>query len=269
MNHIREAAVAGRFYPARAAQLQQTVTDFLAEEAGGEATLPKAIIAPHAGYIYSGSIAASAYKWLVAAQAEAVIERVVLLGPSHFVPFRGLALSTADAFATPLGDISLDKTAAVRLVSLPQVIEMDAAHRQEHSLEVHLPFLQSTLGTFWLLPLTVGEASPDEVAAVLDAVWGGPETLIVVSSDLSHYRPYPAAKKLDQTTAKVIETLQPDKLGREQVCGQVAIQGLLLAAQRHGLTARTVDLRNSGDTAGPKDRVVGYGAWVFVEGDSA
>ncbi len=268
MGQIRKTAVAGRFYPARAGRLQQAITDYL-DAAAGENIIPKAIIAPHAGYIYSGPIAASAYKWLVMVEAGAVIKRVVLLGPSHFAPFRGLALSRADAFATPLGNIPLDKSAAAQLKSLPQVIEMDAAHRQEHSLEVHLPFLQTALGSFQLLPLAVGETTPAAVSEVLEAVWGGPETLIVVSSDLSHYHPYPAAKKLDRATAQAIEALQPDKIGREQACGRVTIQGLLSAAKNHNLTARTVDLRNSGDTAGPKDQVVGYGAWVFVEGQAA
>jgi len=262
MTSIRHPAVAGQFYPADAQQLRRQVDGFLAEaetEAGSSA--PKAIIAPHAGFIYSGPIAASAYKALQSARDR--IQRVVLLGPDHRVGFRGLALSSADAWDTPLGSIPLDHEGAALLQDLPQVTVFDEAHRQEHSLEVQLPFLQRLLGDFSLLPMVVGEATTEEVEQVLERVWGGDETLIVVSSDLSHYHDYATAQRLDAAASRSIEALRPQDLDEGQACGRNPIRGLLAAAAKHGLQARTVDLRNSGDTAGPRDQVVGYGAYVF------
>lgn len=260
MTTIRPPAVAGQFYPAEPQQLQTEVSTLLAATAPN-ATLPKAIIAPHAGYIYSGAIAASAYKPLENTRSD--IERVVLLGPAHRVGFRGLALSSAAAWQTPLGSVSLDHGADEQLLALPQVQQMDEAHRQEHSLEVQLPFLQQLLGTFSLLPLVVGDADTDEVAQVLELLWGGRETLIVISSDLSHFHDYAHARMLDADASRSIEALQPELLSSEQACGRNPIRGLLAVAARHGLQAETVDLRNSGDTAGSRDRVVGYGAYVF------
>ncbi|MEQ8194650.1 MAG: AmmeMemoRadiSam system protein B, partial [Rhodospirillales bacterium] len=225
--------------------------------------LPKAIIAPHAGYIYSGPIAASVYARLKPLRGR--IERVVLLGPCHRVAVRGLALSGADAFATPLGNVPVDKEAVAALAGLPQVSTFDATHAQEHSLEVHLPFLQEILGAFKLVPLVVGDASADQVAEVLERLWGGPETLIVVSSDLSHYLDYDTANRLDRETCAAIESLDFTRIGRDQACGRIPVSGLLALAKRRGLGVDTLDLRNSGDTAGPRDRVVGYGAWMFFE----
>jgi AmmeMemoRadiSam system protein B len=252
-------AVAGMFYPDDPGELHEMVSGFLAQAAEGPA--PKAFIAPHAGYIYSGLVAASAYRRLAAVRQQ--IRRVVLLGPSHRMPFSGLAVSTADTFRTPLGDIPLDAEAVMNLLELPQVVTLDRAHSMEHSLEVHLPFLQETLGEFTLVPLVVGDATADQVAEVLELLWGGPETLIVVSSDLSHYHPYEEAKRLDSATSSAIEALNPEKIGFDDACGRIPVIGLLRAAQRHGLYAKTIDLRNSGDTAGPRDQVVGYGAYVF------
>ena len=191
------------------------------------------------------------------------IHRVVLLGPSHRVPFRGLATSSADIFTTPLGQISLDHAAIDSITDLPQVQLLDEAHTLEHSLEVHLPFLQETLDDFTLVPLVVGDARPAEVAEVLERLWGGAETLIVISSDLSHYHDYATAKRMDRHTSEAIESLQAEDVHSEDACGCVPVSGLLYLAREHGLQASTVDLRNSGDTAGPKDRVVGYGAYVF------
>ncbi len=188
----------------------------------------------------------------------------MLLGPAHRVPVAGLAAPDAGAFATPLGEIPLDAAALERLLELPQVDVLDAAHAFEHSLEVHLPFLQTVLGGFSLVPLVVGDARPEEVAQVLEAVWNGPETLIVVSSDLSHYQDYATAQRMDAATARAIEALQPEDIRYDDACGRVPIQGLLVAARRKGLRARTLDVRNSGDTAGPRDAVVGYGAWAFA-----
>ena len=260
---IRKAAVAGQFYPGNAAELSATIKRFLSSAAGATGDVPKAIIAPHAGYVYSGAIAASAYAHIAPAARQ--ITRVVLLGPCHRVPLRGLALSSADAFATPLGNVPLDRDAEHRLLELPQVQLFDETHQQEHSLEVHLPFLQVILDGFSLVPIVVGEATPDEVAEVLEAVWGGPETLIVISSDLSHYEDYETARQMDETTSRAIENLDPAGIGQHYACGRIPVGGLLEMARQRGLEVATVDLRNSGDTAGSKDRVVGYGSWVFVD----
>jgi AmmeMemoRadiSam system protein B len=256
----RMPAVAGMFYPAESHELRQMINGFL-DQAQADGAPPKAIIAPHAGYIYSGPVAASAYARLRLARE--VIERVVLLGPSHRLAFSGLAASSMDYFVTPLGKISLDRQAIESVLPLPQVSLLDQAHTREHSLEVHLPFLQLTLGEFKLVPLVVGEAGPREVAEVLDKLWGGEETLIVISSDLSHYHDYQTARKLDQQTSQAIEALRPEDIHYEQACGRNPLNGLLYLAKQLGLKAETIDLRNSGDTAGGKDQVVGYGAYVF------
>ncbi len=225
--------------------------------------VPKAVIAPHAGYIYSGPIAASAYARL--APGRDTIKRIVLVGPSHQVPFRGLALGSSEAFATPLGAVPLDLRAADALRSLRQVVVLDEAHAYEHSLEVQLPFLQVVLPEFKLVPLVVGDATDTEIADVIERLWGGPETRIVISTDLSHYCDYKTAQRLDRATADAIERLQPESISEEYACGAAPIRGMLCAAKRRGLRVRTIDLRNSGDTAGPRSRVVGYGAFVFEE----
>jgi hypothetical protein len=261
MAHARPAAVAGLFYPADPAELRSTVDQLLAE-ASPSSSPPKAIIAPHAGYVYSGPVAARAYAQ-IAPLAE-VVSRVVLLGPSHRVAFQGIAISAADTFLTPLGAVPIDTEALERLVDLPQVLLLETAHAREHSLEVHLPFLQRALRKFKLVPLVVGEASPDAVAHVLERLWGGPETLIVVSSDLSHYHDYATARRMDQETSERIEGLSRLEIDDEHACGCRPVNGLLRAARSHGLRARVLDLRNSGDTAGPRDRVVGYGAYAFA-----
>ncbi len=266
---IRPPAVAGLFYTADPAQLAREVDAMLAEATPPEpepglAERPKALIAPHAGHVYSGPIAATAYKTIADA---ADIRRVVLLGPVHRVPVYGLALPDAEGFATPLGVIPLDVEAMDAIRALQQVVTSDPAHALEHSLEVHLPFLQRALGDFTLLPLAVGDAAPEDVAQVLEAVWGGDETLLVMSSDLSHYLPYEQARAVDAATAEQILALGPP-LRHEQACGATPINGLLVAAPRHGLRPRLLDLRNSGDTAGDRDRVVGYGAFAFVEAAS-
>ncbi len=258
---VRPPAVAGMFYPGDAAELHRTLTALLAGVRCPAAAPPKAIIVPHAGYVYSGPIAAQAYARLAPARGR--VRRVVLLGPSHRVPFHGLATSSAEAFATPLGTIPLDRKAIAELANLPQVKELDAAHALEHSLEVHLPFLQEVLGDFALVPLVVGDAGAEEVAQVLERLWGGAETLVVISSDLSHYHDSATARVLDARTREAIERLAPDDIGQEQACGRHPVNGLLQLARRHRLRVETLDLRNSGDTAGPRDPVVGYGAWAF------
>jgi len=260
LSEARQAAVAGIFYPDQADELREMVCGFLAG-ATEQAAAPKAIIAPHAGYVYSGPIAASAYAQI--ASARWTIHRVVLLGPAHRVPFQGLAAPSVDRFVTPLGSIAIDHAGIERVLTLEQVQIFDQAHALEHSLEVHLPFLQEVLDRFTLVPLVVGGATPDEVAEVLELLWDGPETLIVISSDLSHYHDYATAQRLDRNTSNAIEALQPDAIHDDDACGRIAINGLLRVAKRRGLQATTLDLRNSGDTAGPRDRVVGYGAYVF------
>ena len=261
MTSVRPPAVAGTFYPDDAPELDAVVGRYLdAVEAAGPA--PKALIAPHAGYIYSGAVAASAYARRTAARDE--IERVVLVGPAHRVPFHGLAVSAATAFATPLGPVPVDADAVQSLRALPQVILLDEAHRLEHSLEVQLPFLQRLLDDFSIVPLVVGNASTEEVAEVLEAVWGGRETVVVISSDLSHYLDYDSARRLDAATCRAIEQLRPEDIAPEQACGGNPIKGLLSVARARGMSVTTLDLRNSGDTAGPRHQVVGYGAWVFA-----
>lgn len=262
MSAVRQPAVAGAFYPGEGRALAGTVASLLAaahaETPADAANVPpKALIVPHAGYIYSGSMAARAYAQLAAVRA--TIRRVVLLGP-----VRGLALPGATAFATPLGEIDIDQDAVAALAGLRQVVVSPAAHALEHSLEVQLPFLQTVLDDFKLLPLAVGDATPAEVAQVLEALWSGPETLIVISSDLSHYQPYRSAKAIDRNTVDHILALQ-GPLTHEQACGGTPINGLLLAARQHHLQPQLLGLCNSGDTAGDQQRVVGYAAIAFTE----
>jgi AmmeMemoRadiSam system protein B len=262
---IRPAAVAGSFYPADPHELRRMVSQLLDEaeaEQQCEQDPPRALIAPHAGYIYSGPIAASAYLRL--RPLRDTIRRIVLLGPSHRLALPGLASSSADAFATPLGLVPIDRAAVARAETLPFVRCIDAAHASEHSLEVQLPFLQCVLRDFQLVPFSVGDASAAEVAEVIDLLSGGPETVVVVSSDLSHYYDYEAAQRLDAETTGAIERLDPGSLHSESACGRVPVRGLLTHARARGLSVRTLDLRNSGDTQGSRDQVVGYGAYLFA-----
>jgi AmmeMemoRadiSam system protein B len=260
MRNIRQPAVAGLFYPNDGPRLHTMVCEFL-RDTNTTGPLPKAIIAPHAGYIYSGPIAASAYALL--RQGRDMIRRVILVGPSHKVAFHGIAVSHSDSYATPLGNIPIDHTAIEKILDLPFVRRLDEAHLFEHSLEVHLPFLQTVLDRFELVPLVTGFASPSQVTAVLERLSDSSETVTVISSDLSHYHDYATARRLDRATSTAIEKLRPENIGDESACGRVAVKGLLYFALQNGLTARTLDLRNSGDTAGGKDRVVGYGSYVF------
>lgn len=261
MSAVRPPAVAGMFYPADARQLAHDVQQLLVE-AHPHDLIPKALIVPHAGYIYSGAIAATAYATLNPIASR--IRRVVLLGPTHRVAVYGLALPGADAFDTPLGRVMLDTAATRAIAHLPQVSISAQAHAQEHSLEVQLPFLQSVLTDFTLLPLAVGMATAEEVAEVLEILWGGDETLIVISSDLSHYLPYSTAQRVDSDTVQSILKLhQP--IAHDHACGGTPISGLIVAAQKHHLTPHLLDLRNSGDTAGSHDQVVGYAAIAFTQ----
>jgi len=261
MTLIREPAVAGQFYSGNAEELSTTVATLLEEAQEKDSPAPKALIVPHAGYIYSGPVAANAYARLRPHRSQ--YQRVILLGPCHRTPVRGLALSSADAYRMPMGDVPLDK-AAITDLDIPGVRVFDAAHQDEHSLEVHLPFLQAVLGDFSVVPIVVGDASPELVSRVLDALWGGPETLIVISSDLSHYLKYDEARAIDAVTCQAIEDFDAGQINHDMACGATPVAGLLIAARQRGLKVTTLDLRNSADTAGDGAFVVGYGAWMFV-----
>lgn len=261
MANLRNAAVAGQFYAGEAETLQHDV-DSLLQASRTDAQAPKVVVAPHAGYIYSGPVAAQVYARL--ANARPAPTRVVLLGPSHRVAFAGIATSSASHFATPLGDIPVDQQSLRSIASLPGVQQRDDAHALEHSLEVHLPFLQRSLGHFQLVPLVVGDAAPHHVAQVIDALWGDQETVIVVSSDLSHYLPYRKARHKDAGTQRLIEARQPVLTG-DQACGCRPLNGLLTVLRQRRLDIETVAVLNSGDTAGDHKRVVGYGAWAVNE----
>lgn len=264
MSVIRKPAVAGAFYPDDAAVLRREVSSHLSRAMAPKSTaVPKAIIAPHAGYRFSGDVAANAYTMLRPAAER--ISRVILMGPCHRVAVRGLALSGADYFETPLGRIEIDKDAEAGIMDMEQVSVFAPTHAQEHSLEVHIPFLQEILGDFKLVPIVVGETPPAAVAEVLEKLWGGPETVILISSDLSHFLDYNAAQQIDRRTCDAIEHLDPARIERNGACGRFPVGGLLHYAKQHGMTVETLDVRNSGDTAGNKDRVVGYGSWAFYE----
>lgn len=256
----RQPAVAGTFYPDDPSELHKILDEYL-NDAETSRKVPKAIIAPHAGYIYSGPVAATAYARLI--KAHDVINRVVIIGPSHRVGFSGLAVSKAQNFITPLGSVPVDQDAVRILMNFPFVQYLEQAHAFEHSLEVQLPFLQETLDSFKIVPIVAGDASAEQVSQILEALWGGEETLIVISSDLSHYHDYATCQKLDKTTTHLIENLQYEKLSPDFACGMVPVSGLLKLASEKSLTIKNIDLRNSGDTAGDKRRVVGYGAYVI------
>ncbi|MBB4286474.1 AmmeMemoRadiSam system protein B [Roseospira goensis] len=266
---VRPPAIAGAFYAGDAAALRRDVAAML--EAGraaraAEAPVPKAVIAPHAGHVYSGALAARAYARLEPARER--LRRVVLIGPAHRVPFHGIALSGAAAWRTPLGDVPLDQAwARERLAGIAGVAVRDEAHAAEHCLEVHLPFLQATLGDAALVPLLVGRAEPAQVARVLEALWDGPETVLIVSSDLSHFLDYDRCCSRDAGTAAAIEALDSAVIGPHEACGCTPVNGLLSLARARGLRVERLGLCNSGDTAGPRDRVVGYGAWAFHDPD--
>ena len=261
---VRPPAVAGMFYPSDPTELGATIERCFAAavDVPADATSPKAIVVPHAGLQYSGPIAASAYRRI--APAASRIHKVVLAGPSHRVPLRGVALSSADSWSTPLGLVPLDTGAAAAIDHLAWVRVDDLPHGPEHCLEVQLPFLQTVLDDFELIPLAVGDTTTDEVASVLDALWGGPETLIVVSTDLSHFHRYVEAAELDARTASAIVALRSDDITELDACGARPLRGLLSAGAHHQLGMEQIDLRNSGDTSGDKKSVVGYGAFALT-----
>jgi len=260
MTQVQTAVVAGLFYPAEGPALRREIDQLLASATTTNEARPHALIAPHAGYCYSGPIAANAYA-AVAPWAEQ-IRRAVVLAPSHRVPLRGIATNSADVFQTPLGNIPVDRAAVDTLAELPGVLQIDAAFAEEHALEVQLPFLQSLLGEFSLVPLIVGDSRASRVSQVIEQLYRD-DTLIVVSSDLSHYHDYSSCQQRDRATTALIETLQDERIGPHDACGAYPIRGLLKTAQHQGWQVHTLDLRNSGDTAGDKSRVVGYGAYGF------
>ena len=261
---IREPAVAGCFYPSDPDTLRANVRALLEEATPVPGPPPRALIVPHAGYEYSGPVAASAYAQLALHGDN--ITRVVLLGPAHRVPVRRLAMPGSELFRTPLGLVPVDPF-IFRLLDDPGVTMNMAAHRSEHSLDVQLPFLQLVLDRFKVVPLLVGATKPETVARVIETLWDHTGTVVIVSADLSHYMDYASARKTDRRTCRAIESLEIGDIGHTQTCGSEAVRGLLAAGRRRGLNVQTLDLRNSGDTRGPRDRVVGYGAWMFVEAD--
>lgn len=266
MRVIRKAAVSGSFYPDDPTQLRQAVNTFLASistKQNPATSPPKALIVPHAGYMYSGSTAARAFATIQPAHRH--IKRVVLLGPSHRVGFQGIAFCSSDYFNTPLGTVPVDHSAFATISTIPGVVLLDQAHAEEHSLEVQLPFLQSILDDFSVVPLVVGDIDAAQVAKVIEKLWGSNETLIIVSSDLSHFLTYDEANALDQQTCCAVEQLNPEAIGYEQACGRTPMKGLLELARDKALKVDTIELCNSGDTAGDRNRVVGYGAWAFYE----
>ncbi len=259
---IRPSAVAGLFYPARATELENLLSEQFESLPHQNHYHPKALIVPHAGYVYSGRVAAKAFQSLRHLAGE--IRRVVLIGPSHRVPFRGIAISSADYFATPFGSIAVDKAGIARLAGLETVQFLDAAHDNEHSLEVQLPFLQFVLNQFEIVPVVTGDASAEAVAEVIDAaVNDADDTLIVISSDLSHYLDYESARRIDQFTTQAIISLDKNDIDPYRACGCVGIRGFLEYARQRQLQGKVISLCNSGDTAGKKDSVVGYGAYLF------
>lgn len=269
MSVMRLAAIAGAFYPEDRQALSDMVGKYLLTANDlrlkthiptGQ-TAPKALIVPHAGYVYSGTAAARAYvEW---APVRTRINRVVLIGPAHRVAFKGIATTRADYWSTPLGPVAIDRETLKPLVDTGDVLIHDQAHDHEHCLEIHLPFLQRLIPSFQILPFLAGQSDGQQVARLLEKVWGGPETAILISSDLSHYLSYEAARALDEKTAKNIEAFKAENIEREHACGRIPISGLLACAKHRDMTIQRLALLNSGDTCGPKDRVVGYGAWRF------
>jgi AmmeMemoRadiSam system protein B len=258
---IRRPAVSGMFYPNSPDELRNLIREFIAGVKIKIDRSPKALIAPHAGYQYSGPVAASAFASLKA-QADS-IKNIIIIGPSHRMPFDGIAAPECDGFETPLGVVPVNQSLIQKALRLPCVKASDLAHSDEHCLEVELPFLQEILPQFTIAPFTVGDASDQDVADLLELLWDGDDTRIVVSSDLSHYLNYSSAKQIDEITANSILNLDHESIDYDQACGCIPVRGLIIAAKKHNLKAELIDLRNSGDTSGNKGKVVGYGAFLF------
>lgn len=261
MDQIREACVAGYFYPANPSRLQSLINNLLHNAKAINLEAPLALIAPHAGYQYSGEIAGTIYKTVM--QNADKIKNVILIGPAHRVWFDGIAAPQVTGMRTPLGTVKINKELVDKACNLKYINHLEHAYENEHSLEVQLPFFQTIFKDFLLAPFLAGNCKPDQIAELIKTLWSPEDTLVVISSDLSHYHNYDTAQKLDKATSKAILELAPEKISDQQACGRLPIKGLLIAAQDLGLKPQMLDLRNSGDTAGPKDRVVGYGAYYF------
>ncbi len=257
---VRQPAVAGLFYDRDPVQLGSVVDELLSGVTATGGPRPKVLIVPHAGYVYSGATAASAYLRLAPWRND--IRRVVLLGPAHRVYLEQVALPGCDSYASPLGEVPIDVELAAIATELPGVCVSEQAHREEHSLEVQLPFLQRLLGDFSLLPMVVGHCPPGQVAAIIDALWGGPETLIVVSTDLSHFHSYEQAERLDRLTCERL-LAHDQSLNGEDACGANALNGLMTSEHGRQLEVELVHRCNSGDSTGDHSRVVGYGAFAL------
>lgn len=260
---VRQPAVAGQFYPADGSPLRELVDDLLEQAPAALGDAPKAVIAPHAGFMFSGEVAATAYARLAPERGR--IRRVVVLGPSHFVPVRGVAASSAARFVTPLGSMAVDTQGLETALEQPGVTIADRAHEREHSLETQLPFIQRVLGDVEIVPLVVGDATGEEVGRVLAALWGGPETAVAISSDLSHFHENAMARQLDEATARAIVALRGNDLGPDNACGFLPIAGLLWNAARRDARVETLQLANSADAGAPSTSVVGYGAFALHE----
>ena len=254
---VRPAAVAGLFYESDPAALREQVSGLLAAVEPGQHPLPRALIVPHAGYIYSGSTAALAYARLRSLRGK--LRRILLFGPAHRVYLQGMAVPGVEAFNTPLGNVALDRRAIETLLALPDVSVSDEAHEKEHSLEVQLPFLQCVLDDFQLVPVVVGQSDPDQVARAIELLWRGEETLLLVSTDLSHFHHYEQAARLDRLTCERLLAGASDLAG-DEACGARALNGLMRTRAAKELELELLQLCNSGDTAGDRRRVVGYGA---------
>lgn len=260
---IRKEAVAGTFYPEGTIELETLITTLLHEKDLPDIPPPKAIIVPHAGYVFSGSIAASAYRKIKSFSS--LIKKVVILGPSHRVSFNGIALSSDEQWATPLGNVEVDQETCCELKTIDFINYNDAAHKEEHSIEVQLPFLQKTLNDFTIIPLLSCQTSLKEAVYTLEKVWGDEETLIIISSDLSHFLNYDDCRKKDHETVNAIENFDYDKLKNDDACGLIPISALLAVAKQKKMKMETLDVRCSGDTAGRRDSVVGYASFGFWE----
>lgn len=257
----RRTVAAGRFYSADPRELAETVDGLLAAASIGTGPAPVGIVVPHAGYQYSGAVAATAYARLASSLP---VERVLVLGPAHFVPVAGCAVPAAAAFETPLGSVPVDAVCCERLAQFPGVVRDDAPHAPEHSVEVQLPFLQRLLPTDWeLVPIVVGRAEAEVVVGVIDSA-AGPDTAVVCSTDLSHYLDQEQAAARDRRTAEAIVGRRADEIGDRDACGAAALRGVLAWARRRDVSVELLDLRTSGDTSGDRSRVVGYGAFALV-----
>jgi len=268
MTVIRPAAIAGTFYPADANELRTTIANLMASAAthAPRESAPKAIIVPHAGLVFSGAIAADGFATLL--PATRTIKRLVIIGPAHRMAFQGIAVADATAFATPLGNVAVDEAAINSVLTLPQVQRLNAAHVQEHGLEIELPFIQHIFDNqpdVTIVPLLVSRCAAHQVEEVVEKLWGGPETLIVISSDLSHFHDDATARQMDDRTRQLIENFRAEELGFDDACGCLPIVGLLRAARKRGMDVKTLSLQNSSIASGDTSRVVGYGAWAFYD----